>query len=111
MKLATSITLAGATVLALANVAAAENNLAGTKDPVLLTDAQMDNVTAGDAGANVFLNTFSPFGSASISGNVFLFVDAAPPFQQASAVITSVTDLFEGAVSISQGAGAFTNQF
>jgi hypothetical protein len=67
MKLATPI-IAGAAVLALANVALADEASLSTADqPILLTDAQMDSVTAGTAGgswfsegdADVFVSGFS----------------------------------------------------
>ena len=50
MKLAAPI-IAGAAVLALANVALADEASLSTADqPILLTDAQMDSVTAGTRG-------------------------------------------------------------
>jgi hypothetical protein len=54
MKRATPI-IAGAAVLALANVALAEEASPGAAEqPILLSDAQMDAVTAGTAGGSWF---------------------------------------------------------
>ncbi|MDF2765693.1 MAG: hypothetical protein K0S81_2687 [Rhodospirillales bacterium] len=54
MKLAAPI-IAGAAVLSLANVALADEASLSTADqPILLTDAQMDSVTAGDARVGAF---------------------------------------------------------
>lgn len=47
--------IAGAVVLALANVASADEASLSTADqPIQLTDAQMDSVTAGTAGGSWF---------------------------------------------------------
>ncbi|MCC2664008.1 MAG: hypothetical protein K0S35_1930, partial [Geminicoccaceae bacterium] len=54
MKLAAPI-IEGAAVLSLANVALADEASLSTADqPILLTDAQMDSVTAGDARVGAF---------------------------------------------------------
>jgi hypothetical protein len=110
MKLTASI-IAGITVLSLVDVAIAKSDLTSTKAPVLLTDAQMDKVTAGDANAFVFMNTISSFGRSGTFGDASLFVDAVPPSQSASARISSNTALFEGSVSIQQGAEASIDPF
>jgi len=96
MKLATPI-IAGAAVLALANVALAdEAGLGATQQPILLTDTQMDGVTAGTAGGSWFSE-----GDAIVE--VFGFSDNIPGFF-AEAQIFTFTTCFSGTC----GTGAST---
>ena len=78
--------IAGAAVLALANVALAEEaNLASADGPVLLTDAQMDGVTAGASSVSasatqvtLLIAAFLANDFAAISGDV-LSIDGPDP--------------------------------
>jgi hypothetical protein len=94
--------LASAATLALANVAMAEEaDSAGVEEPILLTAAQMDGVTAagafvsadltGDAIVNgsFFLDNFpGVFSVAQISATIF-------PFNEATLVLTAAADTFD----------------
>jgi hypothetical protein len=83
MKLITPI-LAGAAVLALSNVALADEARLTTQQPILLTDTQMDSVTAGsyayvdasvsggaDAYGGFYLETGRRSASADIWADVY----------------------------------------
>ena len=84
MKLATPI-IAGAAVLALANVALADEASLSTADqPILLTDTQMDGVTAGTAGGSWFSE-----GDAIVE--VFGFSDNIPGVFAFAAIDTFTT--------------------
>ena len=97
MKLAIPI-IAGAAVLALANVALADEASLSTADqPILLTDAQMDSVTAGTAGGSWFSE-----GDAIVE--VFGFSDNIPG-EFAYADIDTLTTCFSG--TCLTGASAF----
>jgi hypothetical protein len=91
-----------AAMLSLANAASAE-------EPLALTDAQMDGVSAGYASAYISASS-SGSGSVSVYGN--LYTNDSYYYQTADAYVSAnAYPYYPGNLSVSLSAGAYTSSY
>lgn len=102
MKLLPSI-ITGAAALALATVAVAE-------EPMTLTDAQMDRVSAGFASASVSAGSDCYRCYASSYGGFDLHTDDRRRYRSAGASIWQNTTVYRGSVDTYTSANAFVGR-